>query len=294
MSWFVLALIAPLVWAIVNLIDDHLLKNVYRSATFGAVMSGIVGFVPATYLYVRYGLDHLAPSLIVAAIAAGASTVIFYYFYFRTLESDEPSVAIALNNIAPAIVLVLAYFLLQEKLHTLQYVGIAILLTGSVALTVLDVKKMKLSRVAWLALCGAIAYALASIFAKYAYQHASFHDVYFWISIGFGLGGGVAFLCLKDKHHLRRLLNLRQKRLAIVLIGVEVLNIAGEVIQGLAIHGGPVTIVRALEGIQPLYVLAIGIIMAQFFPRHFRERKDARFRKKLVCMSFMVLGLFML
>src|SRR4051812_1854468 len=126
MSWFTLALIAPLIWAFVNLIDDHLLKNVYRSATFGAVISGIFGFVPAIYIFLFRDPENLPLKIIASALAAGMLTVLFYYFYFRTLDNDDPSVAIALNNISPALVLVLAFIILGERLHGLQYLGISL------------------------------------------------------------------------------------------------------------------------------------------------------------------------
>ncbi|MEK7059802.1 MAG: DMT family transporter [Patescibacteria group bacterium] len=294
MSWFVLALIAPLVWAVVNLIDDHLLRSVYRSATIGAVLSGVIGFLPALYIYIFHQPQVAEPKLILSAVAAGMLTVLFYYFYFRTLQTDDPSVAIALNNLAPAIVPFLAFFLLSERLQPLQYAGIGIIVIASSLIGALDIKKLKFAKSVWYALCGAICYAMVSILAKYAYEGASFGDIYFWIAVGFGVGGIIAFILLKEKNQLRQLISSKDKKLVTLLLGVELLNMAGELIQGAAINGGPVSIVRGLEGIQPLYVLTIGIVLARFLPNHFRERRDERFNKKIICMGFMIVGLFML
>jgi drug/metabolite transporter (DMT)-like permease len=294
MNWFVLALIAPLLWACGNLLDDHLLKNVFKNAAFAAVIAGVFGSLPAIYIYWFSRPSSIAPKLILYAISAGILTVLFYYFYFRTLESDEPSVAIALNNITPVIVLFLAFFILHEKLRLLQYLGVSIIITSSFALSAINIKKFKFSRSIEFASYGAVAYALAAILAKYSYERASFTNVYFWISIGYGIAGIAAFLLLRDRRQFRFLLSRGQKRIAAILIGAELINTAGELVQGAAMKGGPVTIVRALEGIQPLYVLLLGVILAQFFPLYFRERRDQRFRVKIICMIFMVAGLFML
>lgn len=294
MSWFVLALIAPLLWAVVNLIDDHLLSNVYRSAAIGTVISGIAGFMPAIYLGLFNPPESLPSRVIAFALTAGLLTVLFYYFYFRTLDSDDPSVAIALNNIAPALVLILAFAILDEKLQLSQYIGVLMIITGSFVLAALDIRKLKFATSIWFAICGSLAYATVSILAKYAYEQSTFSTVYFWISVGFGLGGLIAFCFLKDTKQFGTIIGRNKKKLIAVLVGAELINIAAEVVQGAAISGGPVGIVRGLEGIQPLYVLAIGIILGQFFPRHFRERKDGRFYKKIGCMSFMLVGIFLL
>ncbi len=294
MSWFTLALIAPLIWACVNLLDDHLLRNVYRSAMFGTAISGIFGVLPAVCIYCFAHPQTLESKFIVCAIIAGFLTAVFHYFYFKTLENEDPSVAIALNNLAPAIVPFLAFFILHEKLDLLQYIGLAIIVFGSFALSAIDIKRLRFTSAILYAIYAAAAYALISIFAKYAYQGGSFASVFIWISIGYGIGGLAALALLKDKSQIRGIFNKSQKRLMAILAGVELLDITGELVQGAAISGGPVTVVRGLEGIQPLYVLLIGIVLSRFLPRHFRERHDSRFNKKIICIIFMLAGLFMI
>jgi hypothetical protein len=173
-------------------------------------------------------------------------------------------------------------------------VGLAMMLFGSFVLAAVDIKNFRFTSAVWFALYGAIVYAVVSIFAKYAYNGASFSGVFLWVSIGFGVGGLIAFVLHKDKKQFRILFTQRDKKIPLILLGDELLEISGELVQGAAIHGGPVTVVRGLEGIQPLYVLAIGIILSQFFPRYFREHRDERFRKKVLCMIFMIVGLFMI
>ncbi|HXE10150.1 MAG TPA: hypothetical protein VN554_01865, partial [Verrucomicrobiae bacterium] len=60
MTWFYLALLAPLLYAIVNLLDDNLLQFVYKSPYVAAVSAGFYGSLP---LLSRFFLDaHRLPA----------------------------------------------------------------------------------------------------------------------------------------------------------------------------------------------------------------------------------------
>lgn len=41
MTWLVLALAAVALWAIVNLIDDNMIRDVYPSVNFAVIISGL-------------------------------------------------------------------------------------------------------------------------------------------------------------------------------------------------------------------------------------------------------------
>lgn len=291
-TWFIAALTATFLWAVVNLIDDNLLKNVYRSARFGAVISGLFGFAPSFYLFVTNQSLTTNPNIVLPAIASGVLTIIFYYFYFRTLQTDEPSVAVALMSLAPAIVPFLAFYFLGELLNPMQYIGLGIILLMSFILSLVDSKKVKFSKAVPFAVVGSIVYAVDSILAKYAYQQAEFRDVFVWVAFGFGIGG-LAFLLL-GKSRNREFKKVVKKAPLIILLFLvlaELINIAAELSQGFAISHGPVSLVRAIEGTQPLFILFIGIILQPFFPKNFRETKDKRFIKKVLCMVGILVGL---
>src|SRR5260221_4158500 len=106
MSWFYLALLAPFLWAIVVLIDDNLIHHVYKSPYYGAIISGLFGVVPLISLSIR---PVQATSTLVAVLAttAGFLTAVYYFFYFKALETESPSIVIAMFGLTPALVLLL-------------------------------------------------------------------------------------------------------------------------------------------------------------------------------------------
>lgn len=293
--WFFAALFATFLWAFVILIDDNLLKNVYRSARFGAVISGLFGFVPSFYLFMTNENLIFKPAVVVPAIASGVLTIIFYYFYFRTLQTDEPSVAVALLSLAPAIVPFLAFIFLGEVLHLSQYIGLGLILFMAFILSIIDARKLKFSKAVPFAVVGSISYAAVSILAKYAYKQADFRTVYVWVAFGFGVGGLIFLILGKNRNkEFKKVIKKAPILLLLILMGAELINIAAEFSQGFAISNGPVSLVRGIEGTQPIFVLLIGVLLQPFFPKNFRETKDKRFTKKLLCMAGMLVGLILI
>lgn len=93
MTWFELALLVPLIAAIVTLLDDNLLRYVYKSPAMAACFAGIFGGLPLlTRPFIHS--DTVSISVALAAFLAGLLTLVYYYFYFKGLSSDSPSVVV--------------------------------------------------------------------------------------------------------------------------------------------------------------------------------------------------------
>src|SRR5882724_9389010 len=122
MSWFYFALAAPLLFALTTLLDDNLLKYVYKSPQFATVSAGVYGTLP---LLSRLFLpaSNIPFSLALLAVLAGIFNLIYYFFYFRGLQSDTPSIVLVLFTLAPATLPFLAHATVHENLVKLQLVG---------------------------------------------------------------------------------------------------------------------------------------------------------------------------
>src|ERR1700694_523596 len=113
MSWFYLALLVPILAAIVNLLDDNLLSFVYKSPYLATVSAGLYGSLPLLSLLFIH--SHKLPwALALLAISSGILTLAYYFFYFKGLQSDSPSVVIAIFSLAPATIPFLAHFIVHE------------------------------------------------------------------------------------------------------------------------------------------------------------------------------------
>ncbi|MGZ6005131.1 MAG: EamA family transporter, partial [Candidatus Saccharimonadales bacterium] len=174
MSWFYLALLAPLLYAFVNLLDDNLLQFVYNSPYMAAAMSGFFGATPLLSL-IWLRADGLKWTLAGPMILAGFCLALFFFFYFKALEVEQPSVVIAMLNLVPASLPFLGYFLLHEKLGGLEISGFVLVLLASLLLAAIDIRKFKFNAALLPVLAGVVVMDISSLLSKYVYQKAPFY-----------------------------------------------------------------------------------------------------------------------
>lgn len=291
MSWLYLALLAPLLYAVVNLFDDNLLEKVYKSPYLSTVFAGFFGSLPILALLFKTSND-ISNSAALAAAAAGMLTTSYYFFYFKALELENPSVVVAMFSLAPALLPVLANIFLGEKLSMLSLVGFTIVVTASLAMAVIDLKKFKFSSALIPVIMAVVLMDAGALLSKYSYEHAEFFPAYMFFSLGMG-AGGLLFLLAKFQENSAGLRDIRKIfwRVLPVFIAAEFVNLSAELTLNLAINGGSVSLVKAIESIQPMFVLLIALVLYPFAPRFFREAEAGGVAKKFLLMAVAAVGI---
>lgn len=105
-------------------------------------------------------------------LGTGICSIVFFNFcYFKAMEMTSLSVAAVLLYTAPAIVMVLSYFLFQEKLTVRKVLSLFITFAGCVLVTGIfsDHGTITASGI-WIGLGAGLGYALYSIFSRYALE----------------------------------------------------------------------------------------------------------------------------
>lgn len=293
-DWYIYALLAPALFAVINLTDDYLLRGVYRSPYFGATISGYFGMVPLIAIFF-FPIQIASLEIVVLGILAGLLTVFYYLCYFKGLDSDFPSVVVALLfNIAPIFVVIISYFILQERFTVSSFIGIVLIISASLilSLTELDIKKLRFTPALIPILLGALIYAVIAIISKSVYTEVDFVSGYIYFSVGMGLGA--VGLTIFTSHGRKFFPDFRTKfrKWIGIFIVVEFIGLAAELTNNLAISKGPVGLVKVIEGIQPLYVLLFAVLLYPFFPKLGREAIEGNKLKKFLCMITMIIGLW--
>jgi drug/metabolite transporter (DMT)-like permease len=291
MSWFYLALLAPLLYAVVNLLDDNLLSFVYKSPYLAAVSVGFYGTLPLLSRFFIHA-SAIPAHLAVLSVMAGWLTLVYYFFYFKGLQSDSPSIVIALFGLAPATIPFFAHFIVHERLAPLEIAGFVIVLLASLGLAVNDLKRLKFSKALVFISIAVILTDIISITTKYVYQRTDFYPAYLYFSVGMGLGG-ICFLFLKFQDNKRTIREISKsiKKLLPVFIVAELTGLAAEFTLNLAISRGPVSLVKVIEGIQPMFVLLIALGLYPFWPKYFREAAEGNLARKFALMIIIIAGL---
>jgi drug/metabolite transporter (DMT)-like permease len=297
MTWFYLALLAPVLYAAVNLIDDNLLRLVYRSPYLGAMEGGLFGALPLLSLFFLH-TSRISFLFACASIFAGYLLSIFYFFYFKAFASGSPSIVIALLNLAPASLIFLSHFILHSNLSVTQVVGFGVVLLASILLTLSTITSEGRGILKVLApvLISVVLLDAVSLITKYSYEHASFYTVYIYYSTGLGIGGFSFFLMHVYAGlfgEVRKFGTSFKNFLWVFLLG-EFLNLAADFCINAATSKGSVALVRVVEGTQPVFVLLIAVIFYPVWPKLFREVNEGSLLKKFGLIFAILVGLILI
>lgn len=292
MDWFYLALLAPAIWAIVNLIDDNLIRGLYKNPSSATIMSGIVAFLPLLSLIF---LDITIPSIGVMLISllAGFFLIASYWLYFKSLLIEMPSITITLWKLSPIFVSLLAFLFLGETLAINQYAGFILVLGASLAISATNIKKFQFSKAWYLMVFASLLTAIYAVLVKHVYSNVDFWSGFIFVSLGMGAGGVLLFTLSKEGRGFFTELNKKSKWLPLILLP-NILNIIGVLIFNLAVSRGPVSLVKVIEGVHPIYVLIFSLLLYPLFPKYFREAMSKGKLKKILLMIVMILGLYLI
>jgi len=287
-----LALISPALWSIVNIIDDNLVKKVYKNPFYGPIITGYFSLLPLLSIFF---VPFVAPDLKVTifALLSGFFLVCSYWFYYKSFLHEVPSVVLAIWNITSIFVPILAFIFLGEFLEVTQYIGFFIILGSSFTLSLIGTKKIKISIAFPLMIAASFFYAINATMLKYVFSNGDFWSNFLITTMGMGLGALFFSTAFKNGRKIYSNLS-RLKKYILIFIISDVINIGAILVQNLAISKGPVSLVRVIEGVQPIYLLILAFCLYPIFPKYFREATQGNLTKKIFLMIIMISGLYLI
>lgn len=283
MEWFILAILAPVAWAIGNHIDVFLVKHYVQDDTgvksngVGSliIVSCLVGILilPITFFFnseVSSVVKETRLILIAVGFLEGLSVLAYLY---AIMEDDIASVAAWFNTI-PIFNLILGFFVLGEVITKIQLLGFLIIITG---LIILSIKRTELGfffkkKVALLMLLASFAYGLMTIFFKLGTEVKSFWVSSFWQYIGLTILGIIFFIFIKSYRDsfIKIFSNKGLKFYSINAIN-EFLFIVGTMISNYASLLAPVALVSLVGSFQPLVVIIFSFFISLFLKTKNKE-----------------------
>jgi drug/metabolite transporter (DMT)-like permease len=302
MSWFFIALINPLAHALVNHFDKYLISRFVKGSSVGVliVFSSLFAVVALPVLFVINPnvFTQVTANQALILILNGALLMVAVLFYLYALEDDEASYVAPLFQLIPVFGFLFGYFILGEILTQSQLWAAALIVIGSMALTLeLSGARPKIkSKVALLMVGSSVCYAANAVIFKLIAVEQGFTGSLFW-----DMGGKVLFgifLLLTITSYREQFINLiRSTKYSLICLNMvnEVLGLIGEIALVLAVLFAPVALVQAVGGLQPLFVLVIGMILTLFFPRFGKETLTARhLTQKFISIGIITVGVYLL
>lgn len=293
MEGFFFALIAPLLWAMVNWADKYLMT------TFGAksilsllTISSLVGMPVAILVGFIFPEVCVIPKSLILIILAGVLYVVAIGAYLWALNDEDTSSVLGFFQLVPFFGALLGYLLLGETLSIKYFLGGGIVVLGSLSLVYK--KGVTIQYAPFLRMvASSFLYALYLVLLKIAFeggelgQESSFWTVVFWEHIVIGLIG----LCMLSIGTVRKdvstLFFKNGKIIAGINITSEILTITGNIVTFFAATFTSIALVSLATAFQPLFILFVGFIAGYMIPKYIKKEDD--YIKKVVifiCMAF--------
>ena len=293
MSWFLIALIGYISFAIVFILDkvivsDKLGKPIIYTFYSTIYMSAAMLALPFVGAGLFQGIDWLW------AVLSGITFGFGLWTLFLALEKDETSHISPFNG---AFVTIFVYFFssffLGESLTQYSQAGVIILIFAALLLSLQKTKKRRSFSIGFLwAIVSGLLFAMSHVLAKYLYDFYPFWSTLIWTKAFVGLVGVLTLLSpTVYKSFKKSKTKIREKSNTGFLIVIDkVLAIIGVICIQYAIALGSVTVVNAMIGVQYVLMFVLILFFTKFAPQKFNEY----FTKKELAVEFIAICLVVL
>ncbi len=294
--WLFFALIAPLLWAVVHILDAHCVDQVLAKPWMGIITSSFSALVlfliiPFVFPFVSWTLPPL--SVMAMAIAAGVLIQCSMAFYFQALSLSEAGIVAAYWNLEPALLPIASYLLLRQVLLPLQYIGIVLLIIASILFSLMNSKsRSHIESLGFMSVAALIQVAVV-LLEKIVYLHCAFFMGFLLINIGIILAGLSPLLSPLG----RRTFSINLIRILPVyrlFIIIEVTNVCAMAAFNFAVKLGIPALVSAIDTTLPAYIFAISALFFVIAPKYGDPNALKKLPGKILLTCMMVLGVWLI
>ena len=178
-----------------------------------------------------------------------------------------------------------------EKLSLLQYIGFIIIIISS---TLLTLKKFRLNKsFFWMGLCSFIL-SVEGVLYKYIFEHASWSTGFFWATISSVVLVLPILFIQKYRTGILSQFSTFKKNFHVLALE-EFLTFGGSASTTYAISIAPITLVKGIGSLQPLFVLAYAILFSKWYPQAFKEKLDGNtILKKTFLFIIVIIGILLI
>lgn len=302
MNWFLIALINPIAHAFVNHFDKYLLSKYVKGGTVGALIlfSSLfaVFALPIIYFINPGVIGGITFMQGVILMVNGAFLTIGIILYLYAIDSDEASYVAPFMQFYPVFGFILGFLLLKEVLSVNQIFAGVLIVVGSIILSyelTPGKKKFKLRLVA-LMLGACFFYSINAVIFKMIAVDEGFTTSLFWDMAGKFVFGLILFLSLKS-YQTEFIGMIKNNGIKVVILNVinEIIGLVGEIATVFAVLFAPVAMVQSLTGLQPVFVLILGIFLTLVFPKFVKESLSRNhLLQKIIGVVIVTVGVFLL
>jgi drug/metabolite transporter (DMT)-like permease len=276
-DWVLVAVLGTVTLGLVNVIDSHLIARRFPSLrAFLLPVSGVVLVWTLIIMIMEPLPAGVSGGALGAAVGSGVIRAVAIGLLLNAYRSEEVSLAVPLYHTYPVFVVLMAAPLLGESLAPTQWLAVAVILAGTLLIAV----RRGPAGFRWrmkpllLLLTAAALNAGADVAGKYALGEISFWNMY-WIGSACLVVMYLAFALRRPV--LRELAALPSPgRLGAFIIFNETLAMVGILLVYQAMASGPVSLVSAITGARPIFVLLLVLAANWLLPGALLREETSR------------------
>ncbi|MCC7312251.1 MAG: DMT family transporter [Sulfuritalea sp.] len=279
-TWFILALISPLLWAMCNHIDKIVLDRYFREGGVGTliIVSALASVIATPFLYIidpsvlDVGRGNLGIIVVTAVL-----DIVLLWAYLNAMQRDDSSRVIVYYQLVPIFGIVAGWVFLGEVISTDQFVAMGVVILGTSIVSLENVEgrfRFKGRTVGFMLLACACWAAELAIFKVVALEENPWRSL-FWKHIVLMVLGVLMYLLIpRYRASFQAAMRTNSVPLLSANLLNEVLYMLGTVSYGLAAMLAPVALVLLTETFQSIFVLLMAILIARFVPKLATEAVD--------------------
>lgn len=302
MTWFLLSLFPPFLYAITNHIDKILLERYFKNSGVGTLIlfsSLLSGFALPFIYFADTNVFNIPLLHILAMITVGILNIGVLWLYLLALRDDEASIVIVFYQLVPVFAILLGYLILGEVLKQLQLIAMMIIILGTtiISFEIDDESNFKLrGKTIFLMIGASFLWALGSVIFKAVSLEESVVRSLFWEHITLTVIGALIFAFIRPyrTHFLSTFKNNSFSVLSLNFVN-EFFYMLGNVIFSFAYMLAPIALILLVNSFQTIFVLGLGILLTVFFPKVTVEKIHAtHLWQKVFAITITLLGTYIL
>lgn len=293
--WLFFALLSPLFWAIVHLLDRHCVERVFDRAWFGVMTGALASLVmiPIVAFAAPFVVMRLPTwQIIILALLAGSLIQLSQVFYFQSLSNSEAGIVAAYLNMIPALLPLASYWLFGTVLERWHYAGILILVTSSICFSLLDTNRQARRQTFLLMLLASVIQVAALMIEKYVFDQGTFFVGFLLVTTGLVVSGLMPLTIPNVRNAFIDNLTTLRPAIPTILV-IEIANLIALFMSQRALDLGIPSLVAAVESSIPAYIFLLTIVLVPWARKYGIYYSLNRLGLKLIIVAIMVYGVWL-
>ena len=293
MQWFILALIASILWAVVVIVDKFILTHYIKDAVSYQVFLTLTMLPFLIFLlpFTSHNTNSSTPIILpVIIILLGVAMGLVYVLYNKALLIEEVSRVTPLFYLSPLFVLLFSFMFIGEGLSLRRYVGIGLMVFSAISVSVSlrrrnrDSRRQSHSHSLHIVLSPALLMILVldimnagkDVISKLILSHLDYLSYLFWFLLGNIAGRPFLLLIPHNREKTLMIIKTLPPKVYLLSFISSSLAWAGYVLYFKAVSMTYISLVSAIPTTQPFLVFIFATLLGLFYPGLIEEKTDRR------------------